>query len=119
MNDLILQIGVPIITAVTGWFSANYLTKRQKKKTDLEMVNDATQSMLSTINGTLTRIDELTQKITTLQTENLQLKAERVQLNMKIDTLTRKVDEMQQVISRLAKQKGVSKKDIKKQNNNK
>lgn len=118
MNDLVLHIVVPIISAVIGWFSANYMTKRQKNKDDLKMVNDATQSMLSTINGTLTRIDELTQKITTLQTENLQLKAERVQLNMKIDTLTRKVDEMQQVISRLAKQKGVKEqKPTKKQNN--
>ncbi|MBR1773894.1 MAG: hypothetical protein IJ759_00040 [Bacteroidales bacterium] len=107
MNDWILQIGLPILTAVLGVWSGNYMTKRQKKKSDLELMSEGTQSMLNTINGTLQKIDDLTSQVLDLKNENTQLKTERLSLNLKIDKLTKEVEELKQVINRMAKEKRV------------
>lgn len=105
LNELIIQIGLPILTAALGVWSGNFLTKRQKKKYDWEIISEANHTMLSTVNNTLKRIEELTKEVVDLKNENMQLKIERNSLNFKIDNLTKEVEELKNIINRLAKKK--------------
>ncbi|MGP1514444.1 MAG: hypothetical protein ACTTJH_00605 [Bacteroidales bacterium] len=106
MNEILLQIGLPILTAVLGVWSGNYITKRQKKKYDWEIISTANKTMLETVNNTLNQIKVLTEENIDLKNENMQLKVERNSLNFKIDNLTKKVEGLEQVIRRLSKKKG-------------
>lgn len=120
MNDWILQIGVPIITAVLGVLSGNYMTKRQKKKDELETVSKSTQDLIEALTQSNKKINDLTTRLVAETEEKLKylnkvttLEKEKISLNAKIDKMQRDIDELKQVISRLSKKESKGNKDNK------
>jgi predicted RNase H-like nuclease (RuvC/YqgF family) len=112
MNETIGQILIYIATAVGGWLSAKILTKREKKKSDIDLISSSTKDLLDGIKELTSQNKELVNELQEEQKKNLELikekKAllqEQLDLNSKIDNLEKKVANLTAVIKKFAKEK--------------
>lgn len=101
-----------VVTTVLGWMSAKLMTKRERKQSDLTLINNAISPLLNSIRELTEHNSSITEKLLDEQTKNLALleekaalMAERMDLVNKIDKLDKKVASLERLIKKLTNEK--------------
>lgn len=110
MEDTIWQIIQGIATAAVGWSFAKLQTRRERKKSDLQIINDAISPLLTSVQSlteynnklVLLYLDEQRERLVA-QEKNKALEEERDTLSKKVSQLTDKIDKLEKTIKKLAK----------------
>lgn len=103
-ETLLASMGAALMGFFT-WLYSKWQTKREKKKTDLDLINDAIRPLLESIQNLTTRHNELIQKYIEEQNEKLALLAEKGELIEKIEHLEKQVKDLNSKINKLLKEK--------------
>ena len=99
MAGWILAIANPIITFIlTKW-----LTKRDKKEKDIQIVSTTVTSSIESINKLTDQVSELVTKLCAEQDKNVALLQEKSQLLKERTELTSKIDKLQKEVTALTK----------------
>ena len=110
MEYVIWQIILSLATAAIGWLFGKLQTKREQKKTDLQIINDSLTPLLTSIQSlteynnklVLQYLDE--QKGRLAAEEQVKaLIAERDNLSKEVSRLTVKVDKLEKAIKKITK----------------
>lgn len=110
MEYVIWQIILSLATAAIGWLFGKLQTKREQKKTDLQIINDSLTPLLTSIQSlteynnklVLQYLDE--QKGRLAAEEQVKaLIAERDNLSKEVSRLTVKVDKQEKAIKKITK----------------
>ena len=92
-----------VVTGFCGWFFSKLLTPREKKKTDLEIINAAIKPLLVSISELTERLKAVTTDLMDEREKNLKLTMERTELLGKIDNLEKEVRKLQRQVAKLTK----------------
>lgn len=110
------QYIIPVLTAALAWFGANIKTRREKKKTDLQIINEAIKPLLTSITELTNHNRELTGDLVEQQTDNLKLLeekrawlAERGDLLEEMGKLRKQVDALAKEVKKLRGDKDAAK----------
>lgn len=105
MDTFVQYVLVPLAGAVVGWFSRVLTTRRERKRSDFEMVNAAISPLLEAIGKLTERNDALIGKLADEQQKTLEymqrtrdLLEERACLTAKIDRLTKQVEALKKML---------------------
>lgn len=71
------QYIIPVLTAALAWLGAKIKTRREKKQTDLQIINEAIKPLLTSITELTNHNRELTSDLVEQQTDNLKLLEEK------------------------------------------
>lgn len=110
MNDIATTTAISAGTGFFGWLFGKLQTPREKKKTDLQLINEAISPLLASIKDLTSQISEMTSRLIEEQDKNLTLtqeksewKKERIELVAKIDKLEKTVNCLNRKINELIK----------------
>lgn len=98
MENYIWQIVYGFATAAIGWVFSKLLTRREQKKTDLEIINSSIKPLLESIADLTSRLKEVTTQLLTSQDENLALRLNKTELLGKIDHLEQQVHNLTELL---------------------
>lgn len=112
MGDKIWQIVLMAATAFVGWLMGKLQTKRERKQSDIKLIENAISPLLKSIQDVTDHSTSLTDKLLKEQTKSLQLMeennallAERVDLVNKIEKLEKKVSSLATMVKKLSNEK--------------
>jgi len=107
MNEYIITSLIAAFTALVGWFISKLQTKRERKKSDLQLINDSVSGLVNSLqllsdNNSLmvTKFLHEQEKVLNLCAEKEQLLRERSDLFFKIDNLEHKINILTAELSR-------------------
>ncbi|MCD8081403.1 MAG: hypothetical protein LUF04_13685 [Bacteroides sp.] len=111
-NNPIWQIIILVTTSFCSWIFGKLQTRREKAKSDLEIIREAIAPQLESIkvltehNNRMVQmyLEEQKERIQT-EGENKMLKAEKDDLAEKVSKLTQKVDKLEKIIQKLTHEK--------------
>lgn len=110
--DIWQQIVIPLVTAAIGWAFAKLKTGRERKQSDLELINGAVSPLLESIRDLTNHGNNITEKLLQEQTKNLELMernaallTERIDLVKKLGKLEREVATLTKEIKKLTAEK--------------
>jgi len=95
---------VSVLTAIIGVFSGKYLTRREKKKTDIQLIQEAINPLLESITGLTDHNNNLIEKLLAEQLKNLELIQERAGWMIEKQELVSKIDKLERKVTTLAKE---------------
>lgn len=105
MSSWIEYIVLPFIGVIVGYLTKVFTTKRERKKTDLEIINAAISPLLNSIGELTEQNRQLINKLTDEQMNTLEymkrnkdLLEERAELVSKIDRLTKQVELLKKML---------------------
>ena len=78
------------------------LTKREKKASDLELIEKAISPMLNSITNLTNHLDEVTAKYAAEQRKNLKLIKEKGELLLRIASLEKEVQKLTEMVKNLS-----------------
>lgn len=99
----ILQVVLPVIAGFCGWIFSKLQTSREKKKTDLEIINAAIKPLLVSISELTDRLKATTTDLMEEREKNLKLTTERTELLGKIENLEKEVRKLQRQVAKLTR----------------
>ena len=99
--DYLKQIGLMVAAAVVGWFGSNVKSRRDKKQTDLQIINEAITPLLQSIKDLTDHNHGLTEKLLAEQTKNLAMLEERRSLLDERDNLADQVEKLNKRVALL------------------
>lgn len=102
------QITIPAATAAIAWFGSKMQTRRERKQSDLQIIDNAIAPLLTSIKDLTARNNEFVQmyleeqkiRLET-QSQNEQLIKDRNTLSVKVEKLTLKIEKLERTISKL------------------
>lgn len=101
--EIIERLIFPLITGLLGWFGSKFQTTREKKKTDLEIINGAIEPLLKSIADLTATVERTNSKLIAEQEKNLALLQEKAALLAERETLTSKIESLEKKVARLTK----------------
>lgn len=108
MNNISLYM-LPVVTAILGWLGSNVRNRRDKKQTDLKIINDAITPLLKSIKELTDHSQHMTGQLLQEQAEKLALLeeknawlAERIDLESKIDKLIKRIASLEKEVRKQA-----------------
>lgn len=101
--EVIERIVLPVVTGLLGWFGSRFLTAREKKKTDLEIINGAIAPLLNSIGDLTTTVERINAKLIAEQEKNLALLHENAELQAERENLTGKIENLEKRVARLTR----------------
>lgn len=103
MNNEILTTLTGIVMALVGWFFSKAMTKREKKKSDMELISSSTENLLAGINQLTAQNKALVDELKSQQEKNLQLIKENNELLLDKQTLSNEIKKLRKDVERLTK----------------
>jgi chromosome segregation ATPase len=110
--ETMLTYLLPLVTALGGLFSGKFLSKRERKKSDLQLINEAISPLITSISQLTEQNNEVVGKLLDEQDKNLKLLAEKAEwikergeLKAKIERLEKTVLSLEKKIDELIKEK--------------
>lgn len=103
MNNEILTTLTGIVMALVGWFTSKAMTKREKKKSDMELISSSTENLLAGINQLTAQNKALVDELKAQQEKNLQLIKENNELLLDKQTLSNEIKKLRKEVERLTK----------------
>lgn len=101
----ILDVGkifvLPILTAVLGWLGKSVKSRRENKKSDLELINNAISPLLRSISELTDHVGKVTAELVEEKAKNLELTTQRDAQRGEIEALTSKVTSLERKITAL------------------
>ncbi len=95
----------PLAGVVTGFFARALTTRRERKKTDLELINAAISPLLESIKelteqnqALVTKLTDEQQKTLEYMRRNRSLLEERAELVSKVDRLTKQIELLKKML---------------------
>lgn len=96
---------IPTASALVGFITKSLMTRRERTKSDLEIINQAITPLLSSIrelteqnNSLVARLTDEQTKVLQYMQKNKELLEERSELIAKIDKLTKQVELLKKMI---------------------
>lgn len=109
MNTEITATITGIITATASWIFSKLMTKRERKKSDMEFVSSSVENLLLSIEKLTEQNTSLVNDLKTEQEKNLKLMKEnnallqdKINLSAKIEVLSKKIDRQNKEIAELS-----------------
>lgn len=109
MNTEITATITGIITAIASWIFSKLMTKRERKKSDMEFVSSSVENLLLSIEKLTEQNTSLVNDLKTEQEKNLKLMKEnnallqdKINLSAKIEVLSKKIDRQNKEIAELS-----------------
>lgn len=109
MNTEIIATITGIITAVVSWILSKLMTKRERKKSDMEFVSSSVENLLLSIDKLTAQNTSLVNDLKSEQEKNLVLLKEnnallqdKINLSAKIEALSKKIDKQNKEIAELS-----------------
>lgn len=103
MNNEILTTLAGIVMALVGWFTSKAMTKREQKKSDMELISSSTENLLAGINQLTAQNKALVDELKAQQEKNLQLIKENNELLLDKQTLSNEIKKLRKEVERLTK----------------
>ena len=103
MNSEIMTMVTGIVMALVGWFTSKAMTKREKKKSDMELISSSTENLLAGINQLTAQNKSLVDELRTQQEKNLQLIKENSELLEDKLSLSNEIKKLRKEVERLTK----------------
>lgn len=103
MNSDIMAILSGGVMALVGWFSSKAMTRREKKKSDMELISSSTENLLAGINQLTAQNKALVDELKAQQEKNLQLIKENNELLLDKQTLSNEIKRLQKKVDKLTK----------------
>lgn len=104
-NWVTTYIVIPLSSAIVGFISKGLMTRRERSKSDLEIINNAITPLLNSIrelteqnNALVAKLTDEQAKVLEYMQKNKELLEERSELIAKIDKLTRQVELLKKMI---------------------
>lgn len=99
--DTLIQILLCFATAAIGWMFSKLKTQREKKESDLDLVNKSVTPLVESITKLTEQNNELVGKLTAEQDVSLRLIKEKGELLEKIEQLEREISDLRKQINKL------------------
>jgi chromosome segregation ATPase len=99
--DTLTQILLCFATAAIGWTFSKLKTNREKKESDLNLVNNSVTPLVESIKKLTEQNNELVGKLTAEQDVSLRLIKEKGELLEKIEQLEREISDLRKQINKL------------------
>lgn len=103
MNSEVMAMITGVVMAVVGWFSSKAMTKREKKKSDMELISSSTENLLAGINQLTSQNKALVDELKIQQEKNLQLIKENNELLLDKQTLSNEIKKLRKEVEQLRK----------------
>lgn len=101
--EIVERFIFPLVTGLLGWFGSKFMTTREKKKTDLEIINGAIEPLLKSIAELTTTVERANSKLISEQEQKLALLQEKAEWMAERETLTSKIESLEKKVARLTK----------------
>lgn len=101
-NDILFWIITPA-TGIITFFVGKWQTKRERKRSDFQMINEAISPLITSIGQLTEQNNELVQKLMNEQDKNLKLLAEKSAWIEEREELNQKIDKLQRTVNTLSK----------------
>jgi|BioPla2DNA2_1021312.scaffolds.fasta_scaffold10529_4 chromosome segregation ATPase len=101
--EIVLQIISGIVLAFSGWLFGKLMTKREKIKSDFQLINEAMHPLLESAKNLTSRNNDLVDRLLAEQDKNLKLMNEKTALLKERDELSHKISELEKQIKILNK----------------
>lgn len=106
MKDVIAATAIAGGTGFFGWFFGKLQTNRERKKTDLQLINEAIAPLLTSISQLTKQNNEMVCQLLTEQDKNLKLIEEKSQWMKERSELIEKIERLEKQVSTLSKKVG-------------
>lgn len=113
MVEILKYFGTTAIGGGVGLLFSKMKTRRERKATDLELLEKAIAPLLTSISELTTHNGQITERLVAEQTKSLQLLQEnaalieeKMHLASKVESLEKEVKRLANVVKRLANEKG-------------
>jgi chromosome segregation ATPase len=110
MKEVVTTTAVAAGTGVISWILAKMQTRRERKKSDIQLINESVQPLLLSIKALTEQNNDTVCKLLAEQDKSLKLieekskwQAERHELIEKIDGLEKKIQHLQKTINKYIK----------------
>ena len=101
MDIILAYVIVPLVGLVIGWFGRKWLTPREAKKEDLDIINQSVTPLLESQIKILEQNASLIAKLSAKEEANLVTKQENMELRAQVSELSSKIKELENKIDRL------------------
>ena len=103
MKEVITTTAISAGTGFFGWLFAKLQTRSERKKTDLQLINEAITPLLCSIKDLTEQNNDMVNRLLAEQDKNLQLIAEKSEWIKERGTLMEKIEELERQIKTLNK----------------
>lgn len=104
MEIFLQYILVPTVAALLGWFGQKLLTRREKKASDLSIINESVTPLLTAQKDILDQNQKLIEKLSDIEDKKLVMSDENQKLKHLVAKLTTRVKELEEVVEKLQKE---------------
>jgi len=108
--ETISQIVLCFATAAIGWTFSKLKTAREKKESDLQLVNNSVTPLVESIAKLTEQNNELIGKLTTEQDKNIKLVYEKSELVGEIECLRKEVSDLKRKLETFIKKQSANEK---------
>lgn len=103
MKDVLIPTATAAGTGFVAWIYSKLKTRREKKKSDIQLINEAISPLLTSIKQLTEQNNEMVCRLLAEQDKNLQLLEERSRYQTERHELIKKIDSLEKTVKQLQK----------------
>ena len=101
MIDAVKQIFIVGGTALVTWVVSKLMTPREKRNSDLDVINKTIQPLLESISELTTHVRAVTEELVSEKAKNLELINERSALLQEVEAMANKITSLEKKVTSL------------------